>query len=80
MEFGIAEQTTGGEAGTLVHLPAGTLHWFRFGQGGGVMLSITSRLGASKMFAEFAREISHTEPDLGELVEIGARHGLTVAC
>lgn len=80
MEFGIGDDITWGEPGTLVHLPAGIVHWFRFGQGGGVMLSITSRPGASKMFAEFDREISPTEPDLGKLVEIGARHGLTVVC
>ena len=43
---------------TLVHLPAGTTHWFRFGRGGGVMISMTSREGASLMFADFDREIS----------------------
>ena len=32
---------------TLVHLPAGTVHWFRFGKGGGQMISITSREAAS---------------------------------
>ena len=78
VEFGIGDEVTWGAAGTLVHLPAGTVHWFRFGQGGGVMVSITSRLGASRMFAEFDREISPTNPDLGKLIEVGARHGLTV--
>jgi len=39
-------------AGTLVHVPAGTTHWFRWRAGGGAMLSITSRLAASEMFAE----------------------------
>ena len=34
--------------GTLVHLPAGTTHWFRFGKGGGEMVSMTSREGASQ--------------------------------
>lgn len=78
VEFGIGDKVTWGAPGTLVHLPAGTVHWFRFGQGGGVMVSITSRLGASRMFAEFDREISPTNPDLGKLIEVGARHGLTV--
>ena len=62
-----------------MHLPAGTVHWFRFGQDGGEMLSMTSRLGASKMFSDFAREIAPVNPDLGKLAEVGARHGLNVA-
>jgi hypothetical protein len=64
--------------GTLVHLPAGTTHWFRFGKGGGEMISMTSREGASRMFTDFDREISPEKPDLGKLAEIGGRHGLTV--
>lgn len=80
VEFGIGDDTAWGTTGTLVHLPAGTTHWFRFGQGGGVMVSITSRMGASKMFAEIDREISPANPDLTKLIEVGARHGLTVMC
>jgi hypothetical protein len=39
--------------GTLVHLPAGTAHWFRFGKGGGQMVSITGRDSkASSMFTD----------------------------
>ena len=78
MEFGIGSETRAVPAGTLVHLPAGTVHWFRFGKGGGEMISMTSRLGASKMFAEFDREISPTRPDLGKLIEVGARHQATI--
>lgn len=80
VEFSIGEEKTWGSAGTLVHIPANTLHWFRFCEGGGTMLSITSRLGASKMFQDLHREISPTQPDLGKLIEIGTRHGLSVAC
>jgi len=64
--------------GTLVHVPAGTTHWFRFGKGGGEMLSMTSRDGASRLFADFDREISPEAPDLGKLIEIARRHGLGV--
>lgn len=78
MEFGIGNETLTAIPGTLVHLPAGTTHWFRFGKGGGEMVSMTSRLGASRMFADFDREISPDRPDLEKLVGIGARHGLTV--
>jgi len=76
--FGIDDASLVARPGTLVHLPAGKTHWFRFGAGGGEMLSLTSREGASHMFVEFDREISPTSPDLGRLVEIGQRHGLTV--
>jgi hypothetical protein len=62
-----------------VHIPAGTVHWFRFGQGGGEMLSMTSRLGASKLFTDMARELPSVNPDLAQLADIGARHGLKVA-
>jgi hypothetical protein len=64
--------------GTLVHLPAGTTHWFRFCAGGGEMISMTSRLGASQMFTDMARELAPVNPDLEKLVEVGGRHGLKV--
>src|SRR6185437_2726639 len=73
--FGIGDNEMVALPGTLVHLPAGTTHWFRFGKGGGEMISMTSREGASRMFTDFDREISPEKPDLGKLVEIGGRHG-----
>jgi quercetin dioxygenase-like cupin family protein len=79
IDFGIGAESTTAWPGTLVHLPAGTVHWFRFGKGGGEMVSMTSRLGASRMFADMAREIEPVNPDLGKLSEVGARHGLKVA-
>src|SRR5262245_2448333 len=33
IDFGIGPDATTATAGTLVHLPAGTVHWFRFGEG-----------------------------------------------
>ena len=79
IDFGIGAESTTASPGTLVHLPAGVVHWFRFGKGGGEMLSMTSRLGASKMFADLAREVEPVNPDLQKLAEVGARHGLQVA-
>ena len=58
IEFGIGAESKTASPGTLVHLPAGTEHWFRFGRGGGEMVSITSRLGASRMFTDVAREVA----------------------
>jgi len=79
IDFGIDDESTTALAGTLVHLPAGTVHWFRFGKGGAEMLSMTSRLGASKFFTDTAREVAPVDPDLGKLGEVGARHGLKLA-
>jgi quercetin dioxygenase-like cupin family protein len=79
IDFGIGDESTTALQGTLVHLPAGTVHWFRFGRGGAEMLSMTSRLGASKMFTDLAQEIPPVNPDLQQLAEVGARHGLKLA-
>ena len=79
IDFGIGTDATTASPGTLVHLPAGTVHWFRFGPGGGEMISITSRLGASQMFTDMAREITSMDPDLAQLAEVGGRHGLKLA-
>jgi len=76
VDFGIGADSTTASAGTLVHLPAGTEHWFRFGRGGGEMLSMTSCLGASKAFADLAREVAPVNPDLEKLAEVGARYGV----
>jgi len=77
--FGMGESETIASPGTLVHLPAGTTHWFRFGTGGGEMLSMTSREAASHMFTDMDREISPDDPNLEKLAEIGRRHGLAVS-
>lgn len=79
IDFGIGAETMTASPGTFVHLPSGTVHWFRFGEGGGEMLSMTSRLGASKMFTDMAREVAPVNPDLVKLAEVAARHGLNVA-
>ena len=79
IDFGIGAESMTASPGTLVHLPAGTVHWFRFGNGGGEMISMTSRLGASRMFEDMAREIAPVNPDLEKLAAVGSRHGLKVA-
>ena len=79
IDFGIGNESTTARPGAFVHLPAGSVHWFRVGAGGGEMISLTSRLGASRMFADMAREVAPVNPDLGKLAEIAARHGMAVA-
>ena len=65
--------------GTLVHIPGGSVHWFRFGPGGGEMISMTSRPGDAAFFSAVDREVSPTEPDFGVLLAVASSHGLTLA-
>ena len=76
--FGVGDAETLATPGTFVHLPGGTTHWFRFGKGGGEMVSISSREGASRMFTDLDREIAPDNPDPVKLVEIAGRHGVAV--
>jgi quercetin dioxygenase-like cupin family protein len=76
--FGVGDREALGRPGTFVHVPAGTTHWFRFGAGGGEMVSLTSRAGAANMFNEFDREIAPDNPDFAKLVEIAGRHGANI--
>lgn len=78
MAFGVAEREFVAAPGTLVHIPAGITHWFRFGNGGGSMLSMTSREGASHLFTALDREISSEQPDVEKLVKVAQEHGLTL--
>jgi quercetin dioxygenase-like cupin family protein len=77
--FGVdAEQDVVATPGTLVHVPAGSTHWFRFGPDGGAMVSMTSRAGAAEFFTQVDREVAPVDPDLGALVGIATAHGLTI--
>ncbi len=74
---GDQEQQLVARAGTLVHLPGGTVHSFRFGEGGGQMFNIGSRDALEPLFAHLDREISQTSPDFKRLVDISAEHQST---
>ncbi len=78
MAFGIDKSDRIAVPGTLVHLPAGTTHWFRFGKGGGEMVSVTSREGASHMFADFDREIAPDAPDFARLIALAKPYGTQI--
>ena len=80
VHFGVGDaQDLIAELGTLVHVPGGSTHWFRFGPGGGAMVSITSRAGASAFFSQVDAEVSPTDPDLSALIGIATAHGLDLA-
>jgi quercetin dioxygenase-like cupin family protein len=79
VEFGFGAEKSLAGPGTLVHLPAGTTHWFRFGPGGGEMVSMTSRQGASALFTDLDREIPSGAPDVDKIVRVGTRHGVRIS-
>jgi quercetin dioxygenase-like cupin family protein len=66
--------------GTLVYAPRGTVHGFRYGPGGAQMLEITGQgANASNMFAAIDREIPAGPPDIGKVLDVLSRNGVTVA-
>lgn len=71
---GDQEQQLVARAGTLVHLPGGTVHSFRFGEGGGQMFNIGSREALEPLFEHIDREISPASPDFKRLLAISAEH------
>lgn len=78
VEFSVEGKATLLEAGSLVVVPGGTVHAFRYGPGGGKMIEVTGPGSkAARMFATFDREM-RGEADLSQGVEIMARHGATL--
>ncbi|MGE0484909.1 MAG: cupin domain-containing protein [Gammaproteobacteria bacterium] len=75
VDFGVAEREMTATAGTLVHLPGGTPHWFRFCAGGGRMLSLTGvGSGAAAFFRAVAGAIPDGQLDLDKLAAVADRH------
>ena len=78
VQFTCNDQTTMCPAGTLVYVPAGTIHAFSFGPGGGEMLEITgTRSRAIGMFSALDREIPPGPPDVAKVVQVAAEYGVT---
>lgn len=75
---GVGEVESLARPGTLVHIPENTKHWYRFGEGGGEIPSMTSCEGASHMYEDFDREGSWDYPDRARLVQLAAKHGQVV--
>jgi quercetin dioxygenase-like cupin family protein len=67
-------------AGTLVHVPRGTMHGFHFGPDGGQMLELTGQGAlAAQMFTAIDKEIPVGPPDIPRLLEVLGRSGVRVA-
>jgi quercetin dioxygenase-like cupin family protein len=76
IRFGFDRTEMVATPGTLVHVPAGTEHWFRFEPGGGQMLSLT---GVGSGAAAFFRQVDADVSDGSDLEGLGAvadEHGI----
>ena len=78
VHFMAGDQAALCEAGTLVHVPAGTVHAFHFAAGGGEMLEITERGRAVEMFRAVDERVPPGPPDVPTLLGVLAEHGVTV--
>ncbi len=77
VQFVYDGKTTTCCTGTLVHIPAGTIHSFSYGAGGGEMLEVTG--GASKavrVFTALDREISPGTTDVPKIVQVAGEYGV----
>ena len=65
--------------GTFVHVPAGTVHSFRYLADGCDVLEITGQGGiATQMFTAVSREIPPGPPEVPKLLEVLKQNGVTV--
>jgi quercetin dioxygenase-like cupin family protein len=77
IEFGYGKGKMTALPGTLVHIPSGIVHWFRFCAGGGKMFSVTGQnSNAANFFADLANAIPTGEPDIERIKIVGERDGV----
>ena len=68
------------QAGSLVHVPRGTVHAYRFGLGGGAMLEVSSQGGrATKMFTNVGKEFPRADGDIPRLLGLLLENGVRIA-
>jgi quercetin dioxygenase-like cupin family protein len=83
VEITSGERIVVGRPGTLVHVPAGTAHGYRFGKGGGRMFELSAgdatTVGATRMFRNVAQAVPPGPPELPKLVRVLADNGVTLA-
>ena len=80
IEFALNSGSVVCRPGTLAHVPADTVHSFRFGAGGGRMLEITGQGGrATQMFRNIGNEFPSQPTDIRRLVNALQQNGVSVA-
>ena len=66
-------------AGTIVYVPANTVHSFCYGEGGGEFIEITGEASNSiAMFNDLASMIDSRAPDFSKVAQIFGEHGVTL--
>ncbi len=79
IEFSYDNKTVMCLPGTLVHVPAGTVHGFCYGAGGGEMFEVTGQGSmATRMFTAISKEIPPGSPDIPMVLEVLKQNGVTV--
>ena len=79
VQFGFDGREMLATPGTLVHLPAGTEHWFRFESDEGQILSLTGLgSGAAAFFTQVDADVSDGS-DIDGLVTVAEKHRLNIA-
>jgi quercetin dioxygenase-like cupin family protein len=79
IHFGFGGDEMLATPGTLVHVPAGTEHWFRFESDEGEMLSVTGAgSGAAAFFTQVDADVSDGS-DLAGLAAVSEKHGVVIA-
>ena len=79
IQFTCGSETTMCMTGTLVHVPACTVHAFSYGPGGGEMLEITGRGSkAVRLFTALNREIPPGPPDITKAIQVLSEYGVKV--
>jgi mannose-6-phosphate isomerase-like protein (cupin superfamily) len=65
-------------AGSFAHIPAGSYHDYAAVGGPARFVSITSRAGAARFFADIDREVPTLPPDFPKLLAVAERHRVRV--
>ncbi len=80
VEFTCAGQTRVCGPGTLVHVPAGTTHGFRYATNGGEMLEFTGQGGrATQLFSDLDSNIPPGPPDISALLAVLEKNAVRLA-
>ena len=79
VEFTCSGKAVACQPGTLVHVPAGTVHSFRYLADGCDVLEFTGQGGtATQMFTAVSREIPPGAPEIPRVLEVLKQNGVTV--
>src|SRR5262245_63144767 len=80
VEFSYVGKTVVCRPGTLVHVPAGTVHGFRYRAAGGEMPELTGQgAPATQMFTIISKEIPPGPPDIPKVLAVLRQNGVAVA-